>query len=90
MLTMTLDHTGKTATVVTDITPAPHSLLDTLPLPHIPLPSNNLPSPTFCGFPAGPFTRPKAELTMLCDIIVGHVRTVCALGTAEVCQPIYS
>ena len=66
--------------------------LYSLSLPHIPLlPSNNLPSSTFCGFPAdGPFTRPKAELTMLCDIIVAHVRTVSALGTAEVCQPIYS
>ena len=83
---------------VTEIAPARHSVLDSRHPFHLPLPShifpsppsNNLPSPTFCGFPAGPFTRPKAELTMLCDIIVGHVRTVRALDTAEVCQPIYS
>ena len=83
-------------TFVTEFAPARHSLLDSrhpshpFPPTYSPPPSNNLPSPTFCGFPAGPFTRPKAELTMLCDIIVGHVRTVRALDTAEVCQPIYS
>ena len=83
----------KNTVAVENVAPALYSFSpQRLSLPHIPLlPSNNLPSSTFCGFPAdGPFTRPKAELTMLCDIIVAHVRTVSALGTAEVCQPIYS
>ena len=50
MLTMTLDHTGKTATVVTDITPAPHSLLDTLPSHIFPSPVTISPLPLFAGF----------------------------------------